>query len=277
MIYDDSHLTDQDLLLAVDGELPSRRQSAAQAHLAACWACRVRMAELESTIADFVHVYRDDLNAQIPGAEGPSARIRATIAQCATPERRWVSFLFPFGRMAVVFASVFCLVMVSIVLLIRHQRINQTQDRVADMAGAEPDTYLTPGATRPISRVETCQGEADSRDEPPLPLQQAVFREYGIAHPQPRSYEVDYLITPQLGGTKDIRNLWPQPYQTTVWNARVKDALEDNLREQVCRGDLDLATAQRDLATDWIAAYKKYFHTDRPLFSKPPAPASQPE
>jgi hypothetical protein len=25
------------------------------------------------------------------------------------------------------------------------------------------------------------------------------------------------------------------------------------------------AAAQRDIATDWIAAYKKYFHTDRPL------------
>jgi hypothetical protein len=33
----------------------------------------------------------------------------------------------------------------------------------------------------------------------------------------------------------------------------------------VCAGEVDLATAQRDIATDWIAAYKKYFHTDRPL------------
>ena len=33
----------------------------------------------------------------------------------------------------------------------------------------------------------------------------------------------------------------------------------------VCGGELDLSTAQRDIATDWIAAYKKYFHTNRPL------------
>ena len=26
-----------------------------------------------------------------------------------------------------------------------------------------------------------------------------------------------------------------------------------------------MATAQRDIATDWIAAYKKYFHTNAPL------------
>jgi hypothetical protein len=33
----------------------------------------------------------------------------------------------------------------------------------------------------------------------------------------------------------------------------------------VCAGTLDLATAQHDIATDWIAAYKKYFHTDKPM------------
>jgi hypothetical protein len=50
-----------------------------------------------------------------------------------------------------------------------------------------------------------------------------------------------------------------------VWNAHIKDALEEHLRAMVCAGDLDLETAQRDLAQDWIAAYKKYFHTDRPV------------
>jgi hypothetical protein len=50
-----------------------------------------------------------------------------------------------------------------------------------------------------------------------------------------------------------------------VWNAHVKDQLEDRLHEMVCRGDVDLATAQRDISTDWIAAYRKYFHADRPV------------
>ena len=68
-----------------------------------------------------------------------------------------------------------------------------------------------------------------------------------------------------LGGSLDANNLWPQPYSAGVWNARVKDALEDRLRALVCEGKLDLATAQRDLAHDWIAAYKKYFRTGAPL------------
>ena len=55
-----------------------------------------------------------------------------------------------------------------------------------------------------------------------------------------------------------------------MWNARVKDELERLLPNLVCAGTLPLATAQRDMATDWIAAYKKYFHTDRPLHTYSP-------
>jgi len=33
----------------------------------------------------------------------------------------------------------------------------------------------------------------------------------------------------------------------------------------VCPGGLDLLTAQRDISGDWIAAYKKYLHTGKPL------------
>jgi hypothetical protein len=76
--------------------------------------------------------------------------------------------------------------------------------------------------------------------------------------------KIDYLIAPGLGGAEDIHNPWPESYQSSTWNARVKDDLEERLHEMVCTGQLDLTTAQRDIATDWIAAYKKYFRTDRP-------------
>jgi hypothetical protein len=38
----------------------------------------------------------------------------------------------------------------------------------------------------------------------------------------------------------------------------VKDALERKLHSLVCVGQLDLETAQRETASDWIEAYKKY-------------------
>ena len=96
-------------------------------------------------------------------------------------------------------------------------------------------------------------------------VEQAVFSEYGVPLSSKNSYEVDYLISPALGGTNDIQNLWPEPYTSTPWGARAKDDLEDHLHELVCQGKLPLSTAQNEIASDWIAAYKRYFHTDTPL------------
>jgi hypothetical protein len=96
----------------------------------------------------------------------------------------------------------------------------------------------------------------------PVALQRKIFEEYGIPGAEPRAYEVDYLITPALGGADDIRNLWPQSNSSAVWNAQVKDALEEHLHKLVCEGSLDLVAAQKDISPDWIVAYRKYFHTD---------------
>jgi hypothetical protein len=92
-----------------------------------------------------------------------------------------------------------------------------------------------------------------------------VLREYGLSTARAGDYQIDYLINPQLGGTNDVHNLWPEPYQATEWNARAKDALESRLHQMVCNRQIDLADAQREIATDWIAAYKKYFQTAQPI------------
>jgi hypothetical protein len=96
-------------------------------------------------------------------------------------------------------------------------------------------------------------------------LRQRVFGEYGIASSPLANYELDYLITPGLGGADDIRNPWPEPRYDTVWNSFVKDQLEEYLHHAVCGGRVSLPVAQHEIASNWIAAYKKYFHTDQPL------------
>jgi hypothetical protein len=92
-----------------------------------------------------------------------------------------------------------------------------------------------------------------------------VLSAYRMERVPADQYELDYLITPELGGATDARNLWPQGYTSSLWNARVKDELESLLPRLVCRGAVDLETAQREMAVDWIAAYKKYFNTSEPL------------
>jgi hypothetical protein len=133
------------------------------------------------------------------------------------------------------------------------------------MAVTVPDPRFTPGATVLLSQREICREASVNNKAVPVALQRRVFDEYGLRAAEPRAYEVDYLITPALGGADDIHNLWPESSLATVWNAQVKDELEDHLRNLVCDGQLDLATAQHEIATNWIEAYKKYFHTDRPV------------
>ena len=54
------------------------------------------------------------------------------------------------------------------------------------------------------------------------------------------------------------KNLWPQSYQGTAWNAHVKDQLEDRFKEMVCKNKFLLAQAQQGISTDRIDAYKKH-------------------
>jgi hypothetical protein len=95
-------------------------------------------------------------------------------------------------------------------------------------------------------------------------VKRSVYRAYGIATHAPGEYEVDHLISLELGGSNAAANLWPQPYRTEPWNAHVKDRLENELHRRVCRAELDLGTAQREIAGNWIEAYRRYFRTDRP-------------
>ena len=51
--------------------------------------------------------------------------------------------------------------------------------------------------------------------------------------------------------------MWPEPYRIQC-GARIKDVLETKLKRMVCDGKMTLKEAQKAIATNWIAAYKKY-------------------
>ena len=272
MSSNDSHLSDQDLLLAADGELSSARAEQVASHLAACWTCRVRKREIEGAISDFVHAYRGDLDPLLPSPAGPRALLKAHLAEKASVPPGWRDRWFQANTLRYAGAAAF---LVALALVIRfspavHFRpVFQSRQTPRMVPVSFPEPSLTPGVVLTMNRDQICRSARPKNRIVPASLQRRVFEEYGIAGAEPRSYEVDYLITPALGGADDIRNLWPQSYSSAVWNASVKDALEDRLHDLVCEGQLDLATAQRDISSDWIAAYKKYFHTDNPLRSDP--------
>jgi hypothetical protein len=261
---EDSHLSDQQLLLDVDGELAARDQKPVRAHLDACWKCRARRQEFEKAIIDFVRVHQREFDTKIPPAAGPRALLKAQLAQLSSTRPNGSSNWFTLSR-EYAWAATLCGLLALGLFLARSGIIRPSHSRLSALTVSSPDSSLTPGATLLVSRRAVCAQVNIKNKVVPVALQRRVFEEYGIAGADPRAYEVDYLITPALGGADDIHNLWPHSYSATVWNARVKDALEDRLREMVCDGSLDLTEAQREIAANWIAAYKKYFHTDIPL------------
>ncbi len=128
-----------------------------------------------------------------------------------------------------------------------------------------PDRRRTPGAVLEVTANDICvPGYTKKVRNVPAAVKRQVYEAYGI-HAHPRgSFEVDHLISLELGGSNAIANLWPESYRTRPWNAKVKDALENKLHRMVCANEIGLADAQGEIALDWIAAYKKYFHRDLP-------------
>jgi hypothetical protein len=271
----ESHLSDQDLLLAADGELPPAQAAQVAAHLSECWACRTRKHEIEGAIFDFVRLHPGNVDPLLPPAAGPRALLKAQLAELAAASRPWWigNCLAPRSVLRA-FLTRPAAVAVLVVLAIAagfYDWVPRSTSRSAfrPVPFSFPEPSLTPGAVATVSRQQVCDSAPPKNRIVPASMQRKVFEEYGIPSAEPRAYEVDYLITPALGGADDIRNLWPQSYSSAMWNARVKDALEDRLHDLVCGGSLDLAAAQRDISSDWIAAYKKYFHTDKPLETAP--------
>jgi hypothetical protein len=256
MKREEFHLSDQQLLQSADGELSPRASRQADAHLAACWTCRARLRDLETSVTDFARARRESLDSTLPPIEGRRAMLKAHLVAAAaeSPEHRWTSWMLAAASLATIGLVTTLYLVIGV-------------GRNGSIVFAAPRANLTPGAVVLLDKRQVCSVAPANNRPVPASLQRRVFQAYGISNADARAYEVDYLITPALGGSDDIRNLWPQSYSSTVWNAHVKDALEQHLRDMVCAGNLDLATAQRDLAQDWIAAYKKYFHTDHPIVS----------
>lgn len=239
------HLSDETLVRFSDGEIRGREEADVRAHLAACEACRERLHAFQEVATEFARLYLDD--ASVPAPEGPRALLHARIGETEAKPRQRTARLYAYAAIAAGLMGVIWMATPPA----EHN--------------AMPRAELTPGAVRRVAASEVCAANLGDNSDVVPSVQQLVFAEYGMPNAEASRYEVDYLITPALGGSDDIRNLWPQPYGGSAWNAYVKDALEERLRNMVCAGELSLETAQREIAANWIAAYKKYFRTSRPL------------
>lgn len=120
------------------------------------------------------------------------------------------------------------------------------------------DLTVTPGAARDTTVQQLCDPNfhtATVRNVPESNKYQ-VCSLYGIARADctGQKYEIDHLISLELGGSNDTKNLWPQPYFPKP-GAKEKDVVENWLHRQVCTGKISLPDAQKQISTDWYKVY----------------------
>lgn len=123
--------------------------------------------------------------------------------------------------------------------------------------GMLPDPSCTPGAIDPaVTQANIgstiCRTGYTKSVRPPESqtetfkwhVAELAYRQHDI------SGELDHLVSLELGGANDARNLWveagPIPNR--------KDAVEDALHHAVCDGRITLRAAQQEIAGNWIKA-----------------------
>jgi hypothetical protein len=103
---------------------------------------------------------------------------------------------------------------------------------------------LNPDVTQATIHATICVNGWTKTIRPPTSytneLKQKQMREYGVGGSL-SDYQEDHLISLELGGhPTDPRNLWPEPYP----RASAVDAIENDLNDKVCSGELTLQDAQ---------------------------------
>lgn len=134
----------------------------------------------------------------------------------------------------------------------------QTKTSGCVVRGPLQDAECTPGDILPdVNKDQICQsGYASSVRNVTSSTKNKVYAEYGITHHFAGEYEVDHLVSLELGGSNDISNLWPEAASPKP-GFHEKDKVENYLHDQVCSGAISLQQAQIEIATNWLNVYNQ--------------------
>jgi anti-sigma factor RsiW len=260
------HIDDDELLLFIDGELTLARRSLVATHLETCRTCRDRAELVRVTMAEIAAVLKQGLPAEPESHSRSRVRLASALQRAASSEPTWLDAAAAQFSGALLLRRLGVAAGVGVICAAAFMaaRIGQ-EPRGENLValGALPEATLTPGAVSTLTAADLCRGVRPSRAVTES-VRRRVLRSYRMEHVAEDAYELDALITPELGGSTDPANLWPQRYRAPRWNAHIKDQLEELLPKMVCAGHITLAQAQRDIASDWVDAYKRYFNTDAP-------------
>lgn len=139
----------------------------------------------------------------------------------------------------------------------KHLAPGQCHIRTAPGGQPLPDPACTPGAIDPaVTQANiasticrsgyTTTVRPSSSDTGRWKIRTYVF--YGLD--TATSGEYDHLVSLELGGANSTSNLWIEPGKIP----NPKDQVENRLHDEVCAGQITLATAQQEIASDWTTA-----------------------
>jgi hypothetical protein len=119
------------------------------------------------------------------------------------------------------------------------------------------DRACTPGAVfAGVTKQQVCTlGYSKRVRNVPSATKRQVYAEYGIASHRPGQYEVDHLVSLELGGSNSIANLWPEAASPKP-GFHEKDQVENYLHNEVCSGRMSLQQADQTIASNWLSVYK---------------------
>jgi hypothetical protein len=121
------------------------------------------------------------------------------------------------------------------------------------------DLRATPGVTFHVTVATICRsGYSTSVRDVPQSEKNQVYAEYGITHHTAGQYEIDHLISLELGGSNAIGNLWPELNDHPHGYLNSKDILENRLHALLCTGEVSLRSAQTLIASNWVTTYHQF-------------------
>lgn len=137
-----------------------------------------------------------------------------------------------------------------------------------------PDLTLSPGAmvtNVPLDKL-TQRGYANVigggvRHTTQATKRRVFIKYFGRVPDNTSDFEIDHIVSLELGGADEEANLFPQSYKTFQWNAHTKDRLENRMaalvRWEYKTNGTEAATVllhrlQSEILTNWTNAFGKY-------------------
>ena len=164
MHHFEAHLNDEELLLAIDGELSGSRGEEVEEHLAECWDCRARKQSLERTISNLVEARHGEFDAQVQPSAGLRSLLKANMAQIAgepAVEDRGRVRVFRSSRMRRVLVIAFATAAAVTLIVGGVERIRIQNSAVYAEGPLEPRPTLTPGAVTTVNAADVCGAKID--------------------------------------------------------------------------------------------------------------------